>query len=259
MTDSMRPLPRGIMFFSLAWLLLGAGCNWPGKPDPADRPIPPNKVLDFETLFAENCSGCHGADGKMGPAPPLNDPLFLAIIPDAELLHVIQHGRHGTPMPAFAREEGGSLSNAQVKSMAAGIRSHWGKEVAGSKGKLPPYRSSGKGNVERGKEVFMRACMVCHGDDGEGEERNGQRHNRIHDPAFLALISSQALRRIVITGRPDLHMPSYNEPRPDERDFKALTDTEINDVVALLASWAPERPGHGKARNRPAGPASGVQ
>ncbi len=240
-------------------LLLVAGCDWPGKPNPDDRPIPQDKVLDFTTLFDENCRGCHGADGKMGPAPPLNDPLFLTIIPDAELLHVIQNGRHGTPMPAFAMAQGGSLTDAQVKVLAEGIKPLWGKEIVASKVKLPPYRTSEKGNAERGKEVFMRACMVCHGNEGEGEEKDGRRHKRIHDPAFLALISNQALRRIVITGRPDLGMPSYAEPRTKEPDFKPLTATEIDDVVALLASWGPERPGQGKGKNRPAGPASGVQ
>jgi cytochrome c oxidase cbb3-type subunit 3 len=258
MTNPLRQTRGGITPVALALLLLVAGCNWPGKPDPANRPVPQDKVMDFTTLFAENCSGCHGEKGKMGPAPPLNDPLFLAIIPDAELLHVIQNGRHGTPMPAFAKAQGGSLTDAQVKVLAEGIKPRWGKEVTEPKSKLPPYRASAKGNAERGKDVFMRACMGCHGDQGEGEEKDGQRHNRIHEPAFLALISNQALRRIVITGRPDLGMPSYAE-RPNEADFKPLTPAEIDDVVALLASWAPERPGQGKRKNRPAGPASGVQ
>ena len=40
---------------------------------------------DFALLYATNCAGCHGADGRLGPAPPLNDPLFLAIVPDASL------------------------------------------------------------------------------------------------------------------------------------------------------------------------------
>ena len=58
--------------------------------------------------FTARCAGCHGADGKFGPAPPLNDSVFLAIVPDAELRHVISDGRVVTaaqksPMPAFAR------------------------------------------------------------------------------------------------------------------------------------------------------------
>ena len=92
--------PCHLVTLSLLWVV---GCDWPGKPDPNDRPVPEEQVVDFATLFKNNCAGCHGAAGKLGPAPPLNDPLFLAVIPDAELLRVIGEGRMGTPMPAFAR------------------------------------------------------------------------------------------------------------------------------------------------------------
>jgi cytochrome c oxidase cbb3-type subunit 3 len=246
-------------------LLLVAGCNWPGKPDPAGRPVPADKVLDFAVLYEQNCSGCHGADGKLGPAPPLNDPLFLTIVPDAELLHVIQEGRPGTPMPAFAKEQGGPLTGAQVKVLAEGIKPRWRKPRAASKEQVPPYLARGAGSakrgkevLERGKEVFMRACAVCHGEEGEGIEKDGQLLHRINHPAFLALISDQALRRFVITGRPDLGMPDYAGKRPDEPDFKPLTSTEITDLVALLSVWAPERPGPGREKVRkPAGPARG--
>jgi mono/diheme cytochrome c family protein len=227
-----------------------AGCNWPGKPDPAQRPVPPDKVLDFAVLYEENCSGCHGADGTLGPAPPLNDALFLAIVPDAELLRVIQHGRRGTPMPPFAKEQGGALTAEQVKVLAQGIKPRWGKEATASADKVPPYLAQGRGSVERGNEVFMRACTVCHGVNGKGIKRDGQHTRTINDPAFLALISEQALRRFVITGRPDLGMPSYAGKRPEESDFKPLTATEVDDVVALLSSWAPNRAARGKGIER---------
>ena len=59
----------------------------------------------------------------------------------------------------------------------------------------------------------------------------------IHDAAFLALISDQALRRYAITGRPDLGMPSFSETSGRDDDFQSLTAAEIDDLVALLASW----------------------
>src|SRR5581483_6280631 len=220
-------------------LLFAAGCNWPGKPDPADRPVPADKVLDFAVLYGQNCSGCHGAQGKMGPAPPLNDARFLNIIPDAELLRVIERGRGGTPMPAFAKDQGGSLSEAQVKAIATGIRSHWAKPSSTSTDELPPYLAREHGNAKRGEKVFSRVCAMCHGEQGKGSQSAGRRSLRINDPAFLALISDQALRRIVITGRPDLGMPSTVAPGKDA-DFEPLSATDVDDVVALLSSWAPQ-------------------
>jgi cytochrome c oxidase cbb3-type subunit 3 len=246
MKNPPRPATRGTLPAILSLLLLAAGCDWPGRPNPAERPVPADEVLDFGVLYAQNCSGCHGAEGKLGPAPPLNDPLFLAIVPDAELLHIVREGRHGTPMPAFARGQGGLLTDAQVKALAEGIKPRWGKQPGVSKETVPPYRAHGSGSVERGQKVFERACAVCHGDRGEGFENEGRVVRRINDPAFLALISDQALRRLVITGRPDLGMPGYAGPRPGAPDFEPLTATEVSDLVALLSSWAPRRPGRGK-------------
>ena len=50
---------------------LAAGCDLPGRPDPADRPVPANEVVDFRLLYGQNCAGCHGANGELGPGPPL--------------------------------------------------------------------------------------------------------------------------------------------------------------------------------------------
>src|SRR5262249_14628101 len=103
--------------------LLVAGCDLPGKPREADRPIPADQVKDFDTLYSMRCAGCHGADGKLGPAPPLNNPIFIAIVPDAELLRVISEGRAVTaaqrsPMPAFGPPRGGPLTGAQLEAAA---------------------------------------------------------------------------------------------------------------------------------------------
>jgi mono/diheme cytochrome c family protein len=243
------------------WPLLAAlaiGCDMPGKPNRADRPVPSDQVTDFGTLYRTHCAGCHGADGKLGPAPPLNDPLFLSIISEGQLRDVVRKGRRGTPMPAFVKEQGGPLTDDQVKALARGIKTQWGKQDAAGTGAVPPYKATSAGSAQAGKAVFMQACAVCHGERGQGVEKDDQVVRRINDPAFLALISDQALRRYVITGRPDLGMPSYAGKRPEQPDFKPLTATEVDDLVALLSSWAPpDRPGRGKGKDKATGPATG--
>ena len=88
------------LFVTLVILILTAGCDrLPGKPNPEERWRPATEVTDFSQLYAQNCSGCHGADGKLGPAPPLNDALFLSIVPDAELL-LVKKGGHFTAKKA---------------------------------------------------------------------------------------------------------------------------------------------------------------
>lgn len=207
------------------------GCDFPGQPDIANRPIAPNEVHDFEVLYQRSCAGCHGRDGKLGPAPPLNDPLFLAIIPDEVLQQTVLDGRHGTSMPSFDERRGGTLTTEQADIVAAGVKSKWQSPMPISS-ELPPYVGS-PGNAEQGEAVFERACATCHGKQGQGTEMTGA----INDVAFLSLVSDQALRRIIITGRPDLGMPHFADPKGRNEAFQPLTSTDIDNLVALLAHW----------------------
>jgi mono/diheme cytochrome c family protein len=212
-----------------------AGCDFPGRPNGHQRAVPAEQSLSFDVLYARNCAGCHGADGRLGPAPPLNDPLFVAIVPDNVLRSVIRDGRPGTLMPVFAQANGGTLTDAQVQALAGGIKTRW-RPTRTASGDLPPYSVPTKTKqtnsavaIRRGAATFARACSGCHGAKGEGDSAGA-----IADPAFLALISDQALRRVIITGRPDLGMPDYaqTDGRPD--DFAPLTSAEISDLVAFL-------------------------
>jgi cytochrome c oxidase cbb3-type subunit 3 len=258
---SQNRLVRCLIFV----VILVAGCDpdLPGKPNPKDRPIPAEQVLAFEVLYGRNCAGCHGKDGSQGPAPPLNDPLFRAIVPESELKMVLDQGRRGTAMAPFAHDNGGSLSAAQVQVLISEIKGEryrivekradgqvkdevaddgviaprWGAVEPAPAG-VPPYlQQELSGNEEQGAKLFARACASCHGHNGEGVIRDGKRRKKINDRTFLALISDQALRRIIITGRADLMMPNYSQKtgRPD--DFQPLTSADVADLVALLASW----------------------
>ena len=258
---------------SLSWLT--AGCDFPGRPNPADRPVPADEVLQFGELYRQNCAGCHGIDGTLGPAPPLNDPLFRAIVPEEELAGILTKGRKKTLMPAFARENGGVLTAAQIRvledeikgipyrivrkqesglakaEVVAGCRAEslrqWGmpaKPPEGVPSYLEPSASSsvsGAGNKERGALVFARACAACHGNHGQGIAQGSKTVRTIHDPVLLALMSNQVLRRYAITGRPDFAMPSYSKARPHDPHFVPLTNQEVSDLVALLASWRGEQ------------------
>jgi mono/diheme cytochrome c family protein len=179
----------------------------------------------------------------LGPAPPLNDKLFLALIPQTELQRVIAEGRPGTLMPAFATAKGGPLTAEQVTVVVEGIKSRWGPVEPAPRG-APPYlpaaaspESAGAGSTEEGLEVFTMACASCHGDNGEGGKYGSKAVGAVNDPDFLALISDQALRRCVITGRPDLGMQNYADPTGRPSGFTPLTDQDVNNLVALLASW----------------------
>ena len=137
----------------------------------------------------------------------------------------------------------GGASTAEVMHDAAGQAPEWGAPAVLDE-PAPAYLAghpiaadAGRGELEAGARAFDRACSTCHGENGQGSGANSDGMDRINAPAFLALTSDQALRRIIITGRPDLGMPSYAGPRPGDHDFQPLTPPEISALGALLASW----------------------
>jgi mono/diheme cytochrome c family protein len=209
------------------------GCDaLPGKPNEADRYVHPLKIVDFETLYATNCSGCHGARGILGPAQPLGDPVYLAFASDAVLRRKIHAGVDGTSMPAFGLTAGGRLSDPQIDALVAGLRAKWGSATPGN---VPSYEAELTSDTERGAHAFNRFCGECHGPDGRGNEKGGS----VVDPSYLGLRSDQGLRTAVVVGRPDLEMPdwrSYVEGR-------AMSAQEISDVVGWLIAQRPEHPG----------------
>ena len=48
-----------------------AACFFPGCGSPSETVHVTEEATDFEALFKANCSGCHGLDGRNGPAPLL--------------------------------------------------------------------------------------------------------------------------------------------------------------------------------------------
>src|SRR5262249_47828024 len=150
---------------TLAMTLLLGCASPPGKPRQGSEPVAPKDVVQFGTLYAENCSACHGAEGRGGGAIALADPLYLSIVPEATMRNVIVKGVSGTSMPAFAQSAGGMLTSEQIDVISSGIRSRWGQEAI--PGDPPSYFAQSTGNVQRGKVAYETFCQSCHGPQGD--------------------------------------------------------------------------------------------
>src|SRR5262245_20872626 len=114
---------RRLTFTVMAAMIVAgliAGCSLPGKPNAEDRWVASAQVMDFNQLYAQNCAGCHGADGRFGSSHPLNDPVYLAVVNPDVLRQVTANGVQGTSMPAFAQHAGGSLTDKQIDVLVAG-------------------------------------------------------------------------------------------------------------------------------------------
>jgi cytochrome c oxidase cbb3-type subunit 3 len=217
---------------TLLLLTLTASCErLPGKPDEAARWRRPTEVTDFSHLYAENCSGCHGADGRLGAARPLNDPLYLALVNDETLQRVIAQGVPNTAMPGFVQQQGGNLTDEQIKVLVQGIRSGWARSDQFNAVTLPAYavdQDSKSVDARRGSMVYQTYCAQCHDADSRGYSKGGS----IVDPNYLALVSDQSLRTAVIVGRSDVGKPDWRNNVPG----RPMSPQEISDVVAWIAS-----------------------
>jgi cytochrome c oxidase cbb3-type subunit III len=224
------------LLVALVILILAAGCDrLPGKPTPEERWKAATEVTDFSQLYALNCAGCHGADGRLGAARPLNDPLYLALASPATLRTMIAQGVPGTNAPALAQRAGGPLTDKQIDILIEGMRSHWGKAENFKGIALPAYSAQEAvaaggvpGNPPLGAVTYQIYCAQCHGKDGSGGPKGGS----VINPAYLALVSDQALRTAVIVGRSDLGMPDWRANIPG----RPMSSQEISNVVAWLAS-----------------------
>jgi len=206
-------------------LLAVTGCDRiPGQPQPDSRWQPPSAEANFEVLYRQNCSGCHGANGVVAASIAMDNPTYLAVVPRESLRFAIEKGVAGTAMPPFSVEQGGNLTDEQLDILVNGILAKKpGSPMAG----LPAYAAP-LGDVAVGQATFAVACASCHGASGSGGETAGS----VIDPEYLDLVTDQYLRTIVIAGRPDLGCPDFANRIPG----RAMTSEEVAGVTAWLAS-----------------------
>src|SRR6266853_2602771 len=227
-----RPI---LVTFAIVAFSAGIGCSSsPGRPGKDSEVVPPNQIMDFKLLYSQNCAGCHGAEGKGGAAIALASPVFLAIADDTVIRRIASSGMPGTPMPAFAQSAGGMLTDNQIDALVRGIRS-WAKPDALRDTTAPPYAAQSPGDPQRGADSYRTYCSSCHGPNGRG----GSKASSIVDGSYLALVSDQELRTIVIAGRPELGAPDWR----GDVEGRPMSAQEISDVVAWLSAHRSQFPG----------------
>lgn len=187
-----------------------------------------NAAPDGKALFNKHCSACHGSEGKGGVGVPLSLPSFINSISDEYLNRTIRVGRPGRIMPAFPQ-----LSDAQVKAIVSHVRSWTDMPMV----KFDPTPVSG--DKKHGKELFLKRCAQCHGEDGKGGKGTGVTFSRKRDlpiiaPAlnnagFLASASDMMIKNTLIHGREGTPMVSLLKTGLKEKD--------IDDVVAYVRSF----------------------
>lgn len=130
---------------TLALIALAACTEPPPGEDPRANPRDPAKLALGATVYAQHCAACHGAklegqpdwtarlpNGRL-PAPPHDDTGHTWHHPDYILFSAVRDGLvppyapkgYESDMPAF----GGKLSDDEVWTVLAFIKSHWTQGV----------------------------------------------------------------------------------------------------------------------------------
>ena len=237
----LRFVSYNILALAAAGFVLTGCGRMPGTPGPGPEVVRPEQVLDFSTLYKANCAACHGENGRRGAAISLANPVYLAIAGEDNLRQITGNGVPGKLMPPFAKSAGGMLTDQQINALAHGMMQQWSKPDLLAGQTIPPYKATLPSDAIRGQQAFATFCARCHGIAGEGAAGNGESGEKIGslvDGSYLALISDQSLRSIMIAGMPDEGMPDW---RTDTA--QPMTDQQITDIVAWLASRRSANPG----------------
>jgi cytochrome c oxidase cbb3-type subunit 3 len=142
-------------------------------------------------IFAANCAGCHGADGRGGEhAPNIATAAEVQHLADRDLAGIIHNGISGAGMPAFS-----FLKPQEITDVVAWLRILQGR---GDIVKLP-------GDAHRGEELFFgkAQCSDCHMVNGKGGFIGG-------DLSFYGANAKPEQMRAVILD-PEKNLPPENK------------------------------------------------
>jgi len=122
-----------------------------------EKPVSPGPGrLPGSQLFAANCSGCHGLDGRgTQRAPDIANDGKLQRASDSEIVKIVREGISGAGMPAFR-----GLGDANIRALVRQLRALQGIDLQSP---LP-------GSPEAGKSLFFgkASCSNCHMANGIG-------------------------------------------------------------------------------------------
>ncbi|MCZ2439493.1 MAG: cytochrome-c oxidase, cbb3-type subunit III [Burkholderiales bacterium] len=169
-----------------------------------------------ERLFANNCSTCHGADGRGSKGfPNLTDSDWLYGGSLETIKETITNGRNGI-MPPMAEAVG---SSADVRNVAQYVLS-----LSGS-----PHNSVA---AQLGREKFV-ACAACHGADGKGNQALGAPN--LTDKVWLHGWGEDAIVSAITNGRNNLMPPQASRLSPEQVHVLAAYVWSLSQTTRVAA------------------------
>ncbi|HEX3147149.1 MAG TPA: c-type cytochrome [Gemmataceae bacterium] len=226
-------------------------------------------------LYTQHCARCHGPEGQGGglaslfldpPPRRFGEEKFMlgttstGIPSDDDLAYLIKRGIPGSAMPSFetlSHEERMSLAQ-HIRRLAysglyarlfrvaakddepdpADIHARTAKQLkVGDKIELPPELDNPTAvAIAHGKEIFLKTCAACHGNEGRGDGKQEMKNDngRPTRPRDLARgIYKGGGEPDRLFARISLGMPGTPMP-----DLRILPPADRADVVHFVRSLA---------------------
>ncbi|MDJ0741363.1 MAG: c-type cytochrome [Gammaproteobacteria bacterium] len=206
-------------------------------------PIATETAEEARRLYAENCSVCHGDDGRgarwtlrnMQP-PPKNFtlPEVAEQLDRDYMLRTVAHGKANTAMPGFATQ----LSDEQIATVVDYVRGAFMRTGTGAKAQQQPAAMALKdtrfpdgleGDFDSGMAFYIANCSTCHGVYGDGKGPRAYfilpKPRDFRHPAARNGLDRARLYTAIAEGTRGTEMPAWD---------KVLTPQEIANVAEYV-------------------------
>ncbi len=239
-----RQIEVAIAFIATVAILIGLGlaiAREPARIVAAEREILDAQIDEATTLYAEQCSVCHGIAGEgIGSNPALNSEALRGTDFDT-LFKTIARGRFNTAMPAWALDEGGPFSDYQVSELVVLVQhGDWAvvQDHIVNLGLAPLVPFSAEADpavleevgllpdgetLQRGIVTYSNECVACHGADGLGTALAPA----LNDPLVHDQVPDE-IRRTIELGVPGTLMAGWEG---------VLDSVTVDDLVTLITRW----------------------
>ncbi|MBI1870316.1 MAG: c-type cytochrome [Chlamydiae bacterium] len=240
-----------------------------GDPSPIEKPVPTQEAfVKGKALFGKQCAVCHGPQGAGdGPAAYLLYPKprdftrneFRLIsttqmkATDEDLFETITRGMPGSSMPSwehlsdqdrwalvyyvrYLAEYQNDVKRGEIFPEVKGVSWKTIEKMLATAVdpkiviQVPNEPAVNPESIERGKELFVKACASCHGPEGKGDGQQMMKDSLgfptkprdLTSGIFKGESNSSALYDRIVAGLPGSPMPSY---------ARALKDDQIWDLI----------------------------